>query len=54
MCIDVGFRIGMAEAFLDHGDAHSLNAARECLGVAARRYAALARVEAVRPGDDLQ
>src|SRR5262245_5259831 len=44
----------MAEAFLEHGDAHALDAAVERLGVAARRHAALARVEAVGSGDHLE
>jgi hypothetical protein len=47
MRIDVGFRIGMAEAFLDHGDAHSLDAAHERLGVA--RPAATPRWRVSRP-----
>ena len=54
MRIDIGFRIGMAETFLDHGDAHALYAAVECLCVAAGRNATLARIEPVRPGDHLQ
>ena len=44
----------MAEAFLDHRDAHSLDAALKRLGVAAGRNAALARIEPVGSGDDLQ
>src|SRR5262249_47308606 len=47
MRIDVGLRIGMTETLLDDRDAHSSGAAVERLGVAACRYATLARVETV-------
>src|SRR5262249_42711510 len=54
MRIDVGLRIGMTETLLDDRDAHSSGAAVERLGVAACRYATLARVETVGAGNHLE
>ena len=44
----------MAEAFLDHADAQALDAAAAGRGVARGLHAALAGVDAVRPGDDFE
>ena len=52
--VDVGLGIGMAEAFLHHADAQALGAAVERLHVVADLDVALARVEPVRSGDDLE
>ena len=52
--VDVRLRVGMAEAFAENSHAQAFDSAVERLGIAARCDAALARVDAVGPGDHFQ